>query len=85
MPKESAARPFYTVLFLALVCALLVSGSAVGLRQGFVKIKKFLRQNRIDIQVDRKRTVKGTILVADQQVQHALIQGLRQILKQPQI
>jgi len=32
MSKDSAARPFYTVLVLAFVCALLVSGAAVGLR-----------------------------------------------------
>jgi len=32
MAKESAARPFYTVLVLALVCSALVAGSAVGLR-----------------------------------------------------
>lgn len=32
MPKESVSRPFYTVLFLALVCSILVSGAAVGLR-----------------------------------------------------
>lgn len=32
MAKESAARPFYTVLVLAFVCSALVAGAAVGLR-----------------------------------------------------
>ena len=47
MPKESAARPFYTVLFLALVCALLVSGSAVGLRHRQELNKQLDRQKNI--------------------------------------
>ena len=32
MAEESVARPFYTVLVLALVCSALVAGTAVGLR-----------------------------------------------------
>ena len=32
MAEESLARPFYTVLVLALVCSALVAGAAVGLR-----------------------------------------------------
>lgn len=32
MAKESAAKPFYSVLILALVCSLLVASAAVGLR-----------------------------------------------------
>ncbi len=32
MAEESAARPFYSVLILALVCSALVAGAAVGLR-----------------------------------------------------
>jgi len=32
MAEESLARPFYTVLILALVCSALVAGAAVGLR-----------------------------------------------------
>ena len=32
MPKESAAKPFYSVLILAFVCSILVAGAAVGLR-----------------------------------------------------
>ena len=32
MAEESLARPFYTVLVLALACSALVAGAVVGLR-----------------------------------------------------
>ena len=32
MPKESAAKPFYSVIILAFVCSILVAGAAEGLR-----------------------------------------------------
>jgi len=47
MPKESAARPFYTLLVLALVCSLLVSGAAVGLRERQDANRQLDRQKNI--------------------------------------
>jgi Na+-transporting NADH:ubiquinone oxidoreductase subunit C len=47
MPEESAARPFYTVLVLALVCSALVSSAAIGLRP-------LQEENR---QLDRKKNI----------------------------
>jgi Na+-transporting NADH:ubiquinone oxidoreductase subunit NqrC len=47
MAEESLARPFYTVLVLALVCSALVAGATVGLRP-------YQEANR---QLDRKRTI----------------------------
>lgn len=47
MAEESLARPFYTVLVLALVCSALVAGATVGLRP----------LQEINRQLDRKRNI----------------------------
>lgn len=47
MAEESLARPFYTVLVLALVCSALVAGSTVGLRP----------LQEVNRQLDRQRNI----------------------------
>lgn len=47
MAEESLARPFYTVLVLALVCSALVAGATVGLRP----------LQEVNRQLDRKRNI----------------------------
>nr|WP_320012259.1 Na(+)-translocating NADH-quinone reductase subunit C [uncultured Desulfobulbus sp.] len=47
MAEESVARPFYTVLVLALVCSALVAGTAVGLRPFQEANRKIDKQKNI--------------------------------------
>lgn len=47
MVKESVAKPFYSVLILAFVCSLLVSGAAVGFRPMQEKNKQLDQQKNI--------------------------------------
>ncbi|HIJ79919.1 MAG: Na(+)-translocating NADH-quinone reductase subunit C [Desulfobulbaceae bacterium] len=47
MAKESPAKPFYSVLILALVCSMLVAGAAVGLRPRQETNRKFDQKKNI--------------------------------------
>ena len=68
MAEESLARPFYTVLVLALVCSALVAGSTVGLRP-------LQEANR---QLDRKRTIlRAAGLYERDSSVHEQFQGIR--------